>query len=78
MPPGIAGSDPPPLVVLRRGPDEPLGPGPGEREDGALETEAGKLVRLAGARPEAGPPEQPLSLATPKDAAIARKAAHAA
>jgi hypothetical protein len=60
--PGVGGGERASLRVAGRRADEALAAGPGQRQDRAVETERGELLRLSLARPEARTPEQALGL----------------
>ena len=68
--PGVAGREPPAPVVAGSGPDEPLSARPDQRMDGVAEPELRERLGLAGPRPEAGTPEQALSVLAPERALI--------
>jgi len=68
----VAGRDRTLLVVDGRGADKRLRSGPGQRADGAAEALGRQPLGLARARPEAGAPEETLSLCLPETALVDR------
>jgi hypothetical protein len=68
--PGVARRERAPLIVVGRRAGQPGGRRPRERRDGAVEPDLGEALGLAGPRPEAGAPEQPVGLLDAERAAI--------